>query len=206
MTGIKSIILAGGSGTRLWPLSREMYPKQFLKFGKTSLFQETVFRCLEISDISEIFIVTNEAQKFFVIGQIEEIGHSIPPENVLIEPEARNTLPAIFFGMKEIETKFGNSIVGVFSSDHVLDRDAMKTISLAESLTFLISLLLLVLFRLSPIPDMAILKPLRFVDRAIRFRNLEKSQISKLRKNTLEKAVSGIAECFFSRQGFSLRK
>jgi mannose-1-phosphate guanylyltransferase/mannose-6-phosphate isomerase len=135
MTGIKSIILAGGSGTRLWPLSREMYPKQFLKFGKTSLFQETVFRCLEISDISEILIVTNEAQKFFVIGQIEEIGHSIPPENVLIEPEARNTLPAIFFGMKEIETKFGNSIVGVFSSDHVLDRDAMKTISLAESLT-----------------------------------------------------------------------
>jgi mannose-1-phosphate guanylyltransferase / mannose-6-phosphate isomerase len=134
MTDIKSIILAGGSGTRLWPLSREMYPKQFLKFGDTSLFQETVFRCLEVSDISEIFIVTNEAQKFFVIGQIEEIGFSIPSENVLIEPEGKNTLPAIFFGMKEIEKKFGNSIVGVFSSDHVLDKDAMKTISSAETL------------------------------------------------------------------------
>ncbi|WP_440947227.1 mannose-1-phosphate guanylyltransferase/mannose-6-phosphate isomerase [Methanosarcina sp. T3] len=134
MTGIKSIILAGGSGTRLWPLSREMYPKQFLKFGDTSLFQETVLRCLEVSDISEIFVVTNEIQKFFVIGQIKEIGYSIPPENVLIEPEGKNTLPAIFFGMKEIEQKFGNSVVGVFSSDHVLDRAAMATISSAEKL------------------------------------------------------------------------
>jgi mannose-1-phosphate guanylyltransferase/mannose-6-phosphate isomerase len=61
---IKSIILAGGSGTRLWPLSREMYPKQFLKFGATSLFQETVLRCLEISGISEIFVVTNDARNF----------------------------------------------------------------------------------------------------------------------------------------------
>ena len=111
-----------------------MYPKQFLKFGETSLFQETVLRCLEVSDISEIFVVTNEAQKFFVIGQIKEIGYSIPPENVLIEPEGKNTLPAIFFGMKKIEKKFGNSIVGVFSSDHVLDRSAMATISSAEKL------------------------------------------------------------------------
>lgn len=111
-----------------------MYPKQFLKFGETSLFQETVLRCLEVSDISEIFVVTNEAQKFFVIGQIKEAGYSIPPENILIEPEGKNTLPAIFFGMKEIEKKFGDSIVGVFSSDHVLDRTAMATISSAENL------------------------------------------------------------------------
>ncbi len=111
-----------------------MYPKQFLKFGETSLFQETVLRCLEVSDISEVFVVTNEAQKFFVIGQIKEAGYSIPPENILIEPEGKNTLPAIFFGMKEIEKKFGDSIVGVFSSDHVLDRTAMATISSAENL------------------------------------------------------------------------
>lgn len=111
-----------------------MYPKQFLKFGETSLFQETVLRCLEVSDISEVFVVTNEAQKFFVIGQIKEAGYSIPPENILIEPEGKNTLPAIFFGMKEIEKKFGDSIVGVFSSDHVLDRAAMATIFSAENL------------------------------------------------------------------------
>ena len=134
MKSIKSIILAGGSGTRLWPLSREMYPKQFLKFGERSLFQDTVLRCLEISKIAEIFVVTNETQKFFVMGQIKELGHEIPPENILIEPEGKNTLPAILYGMKEIERKFGKSTVGVFSSDHVLDKAAMQTISSAEEL------------------------------------------------------------------------
>ena len=134
MKSIKSIILAGGSGTRLWPLSREMYPKQFLKFGERSLFQDTVLRCLEISKIEEIFVVTNEAQKFFVMGQIKEIGHEIPSENILIEPEGKNTLPAILYGMKEIEKKFGKSTVGIFSSDHVLDKAAMQTISTAEEL------------------------------------------------------------------------
>lgn len=135
MTGIKSIILAGGSGTRLWPLSREMYPKQFLKFGNRSLFQETVLRCLEVSETSEIFVVTNEAQKFLVTGHITELGFTLPQKNVLVEPEGKNTLPAILYGMKEIEKKFGNSIVGIFSSDHILDKAAMQTISSAESLT-----------------------------------------------------------------------
>ena len=68
------------------------------------------------------------------IGEIKEIGYSIPPENVLIEPEGRNTLPAIFFGIKRLKKNLGNSIVGVFSSDHVLDRAAMSTISSAEKL------------------------------------------------------------------------
>ncbi len=131
---IKSIILAGGSGTRLWPLSREQYPKQFLKFGRTSLFQDTLLRCLKISKPSETFIVTNEAQKFFVNGQMEEIGIDIPRENILVEPEGKNTLPAICFGMREIEKRFGNSTVGVFPSDHILDIKAMDTIAGAGKL------------------------------------------------------------------------
>ncbi len=132
---MKSMILAGGSGTRLWPLSRELYPKQFLKIKGNSLFQDTVSRCLQISDISEIYVVTNEMHKYFVIGQVEELGHEIPDENILLEPEGKNTLPAICYGIKEIEKAHGNSVVGVFSSDHVLDNDAMKTISGAEKLT-----------------------------------------------------------------------
>src|SRR3989304_2380968 len=111
---IKSIILAGGSGTRLWPLSREKYPKQFLKFGKTSLFQDTIMRSLVLSEIKDIFVVTNETQKFFVSGQIEELGQEIPSENILIEPKGKNTLPAICYGMREIEKRYGRSVAGGF--------------------------------------------------------------------------------------------
>ncbi|TFH39328.1 MAG: mannose-1-phosphate guanylyltransferase, partial [ANME-2 cluster archaeon] len=132
---MKSIILAGGSGTRLWPLSREYYPKQFLKIGETSLFQDTVKRCLRITKISEIFIVTNESQKFLVTGQIEELGLSLPGNNLLIEPEGKNTLPAICFGICEIEKTFGISDVGIFSSDHIMDFEAMDTIAAAKDLT-----------------------------------------------------------------------
>jgi mannose-1-phosphate guanylyltransferase/mannose-6-phosphate isomerase len=131
---IKSIILAGGSGTRLWPLSREQYPKQFLKFGKTSLFQDTLERCLVLSNIKEIFVVTNESQKFFVSGQIKECGYDIPVDNILIEPKGKNTLPAICFGMLEIEKRYGSSVAGVFPSDHILDNSAMNIIANAVSL------------------------------------------------------------------------
>ncbi len=131
---MKSIVLAGGSGTRMWPLSREQYPKQFLKFGKTSLFQDTIERCLEISDMDDIYVVTNDSQKFFVSGQIKEMGYSINSDNIFIEPKGRNTLPAIFLGMKKIKTMSGRSTVGIFPSDHKLEKDAMKTIASAESL------------------------------------------------------------------------
>ena len=118
----------------MWPLSREHYPKQFLKFGDTSLFQDTYLRCLKVSDSSEIFVVTNSAQKFFVIGQIQELEFEYPIENVLIEPEGKNTLPAICFGMHIIAERFGRSVVGIFSSDHILESGAMETIQMAEVL------------------------------------------------------------------------
>ncbi|ABE52517.1 mannose-1-phosphate guanylyltransferase/mannose-6-phosphate isomerase [Methanococcoides burtonii] len=118
----------------MWPLSREYYPKQFLKLGKSSLFQDTFLRCLKLSECSDIFVVTNETQKFFVLGQIKELGYDLPVENVLIEPVGKNTLPAIFFGMHEINERFGKSIVGIFSSDHVLDADSMETIADASNL------------------------------------------------------------------------
>ncbi len=106
-----------------------------MKLGKTSLFQDTFQRCLEVSDIKEIFVVTNEFQKFFVIGQINELGYNIPAENILIEPEGKNTLPAICFGMRVIKKRYGRSVVGVFSSDHIMDRAAMKTIAGSQTLT-----------------------------------------------------------------------
>jgi mannose-1-phosphate guanylyltransferase/mannose-6-phosphate isomerase len=75
---MKTIILAGGSGTRLWPLSRERYPKQFIKLqGKEeSLFQETFKRSLLLSNIDDIYVVTNEKYKFLVMGAVEELGYT----------------------------------------------------------------------------------------------------------------------------------
>jgi len=98
------------------------------------LFQDAIKRCLTLSDITEIFVVTNGSQKFFVSGQIKECGYDIPVENILIEPKGKNTLPAICFGMREIEKRYGKSVVGVFPSDHILDKGVMKIIEGAESI------------------------------------------------------------------------
>jgi len=116
---MKSIILAGGSGTRLWPLSRELYPKQFIKLLSESLFQKTLKRAILFSHPEDIFIVTNEKQKFLVLDQIAEMKIKIPKENVIIEPIARNTLPAIYYAVLKI-AESGHSIVSVFPSDHVI--------------------------------------------------------------------------------------
>ncbi|AEH07374.1 mannose-1-phosphate guanylyltransferase/mannose-6-phosphate isomerase [Methanothermococcus okinawensis] len=132
---MKSIILAGGVGSRLWPLSREYYPKQFIKFKsfKKSLFQMTFERCLALSNnnLDDIYIVTNEKHKFLVLGQIEELGYNnFNEDNILIEPIGKNTLPAIYYGVKVIKNKNNNNendnnknIVGVFPSDHLIDKN-----------------------------------------------------------------------------------
>lgn len=121
---MKVIILAGGSGTRLWPLSREHYPKQFIKIqGRTeSLFQETFKRSLLAASLNDIFIVTNQKYKFLVMGEIEELGYSYNEENILIEPESKNTLPAIYAGVNEIVKK-GNDYILVFPSDHMIEKN-----------------------------------------------------------------------------------
>ncbi|EHP85543.1 mannose-1-phosphate guanylyltransferase/mannose-6-phosphate isomerase [Methanotorris formicicus] len=126
---MKSIILAGGIGSRLFPLSREYYPKQFIKFkalGK-SLFQLTFERTLKLSNIKDIFIITNEKHKFLVLGQIEELGYNFNEENILIEPIGKNTLPAIYYGVKVIKEK---DVIAVFPSDHLIkDEDEfIKTV------------------------------------------------------------------------------
>lgn len=94
---MKTVILAGGSGTRLWPLSREEFPKQFISiFNGSSLFQETVKRALMFSRPDEIYVVANEKYRFRVLDQLSEIDVKLPDENILIEPDSKNTLPAIY--------------------------------------------------------------------------------------------------------------
>ncbi|MBO8174729.1 MAG: mannose-1-phosphate guanylyltransferase/mannose-6-phosphate isomerase [Thermococcus sp.] len=119
---MKTLILAGGKGTRLWPLSRELMPKQFIRiFDDTSLFQKTVERALLFSKPKEIFVVTNKEYRFRIFDELRDMGIEIPKENVLLEPIGKNTLPAIYWGLKTIHENFGKSKVAVLPSDHLID-------------------------------------------------------------------------------------
>ncbi len=119
---MKTVILAGGKGTRLWPLSRELMPKQFIKiFDDESLFQKTVRRALLFSKPREIFIVTNREYRFRVLDELRDMGIEIPQENILLEPVGKNTLPAIYWGLRTVHENFGKSKVAVLPSDHLID-------------------------------------------------------------------------------------
>jgi len=136
MSGITSVILAGGVGTRLWPLSRTNYPKQFLQIsGEKSLFQETYTRALKISDACDIYIVTNELHQFLVQNQIREQGTDPANSHILKEPVGRNTLPAITWAVREVIRHNSPKKVVVFPSDHSLDENAIHDITNAISLT-----------------------------------------------------------------------
>lgn len=134
MDKIKSIILAGGSGTRLWPLSRTYYPKQFLKFEDKSLFQMAYLRALKLSEEEDIVIVTNKDYEWHVINQLEELGHHKTKSVILKEPFGKNTLPAIAWGLKVISERDGESVSAIFSSDHIMDDKALDEIKRSAQL------------------------------------------------------------------------
>jgi len=116
---MKTLILAGGSGTRLFPLSREYYPKQFLDlFSGESLFQKTLKRALPFSDPDGIYVITSDRHRFLVRDQIDGAGVDA---NVIVEPSGKNTLPAIYYGLQVIEKDCGASDVSVLPSDHLID-------------------------------------------------------------------------------------
>ena len=132
---VKTIILAGGSGSRLWPLSSKQYPKQFIRLQKsnTSLFQNTYLRALKISQEKDIYIVTNKEHELIVKEEIQKLGSKINEVNLLIEPDAKNTLPAIYAAVHQINTQ-GSDMVVVLPSDHAItdEKTFVKAINEAK--------------------------------------------------------------------------
>jgi len=115
---IHPVILCGGSGTRLWPLSRQSYPKQFARvFGATSPFQETVER-LAASGFAPPVVVTGAEFRFVVAEQFGEIGRAAG--RILIEPAARNTGPAILAAAMFLAKEDPEALLLVCPSDHVI--------------------------------------------------------------------------------------
>lgn len=131
---IISVILAGGVGTRLWPLSRTYYPKQFLTFSDRSLFQKTYARARALSNPEDIYVVTNVLHQFLVRTQIKEIDEQYSQAHILSEPVGRNTLPAITWAVSELQHRTDNPRVIVFSSDHYLDNTVTEEIMEATAL------------------------------------------------------------------------
>ncbi len=129
---MKSIILAGGVGTRLWPLSREYYPKQFIQLDGLSLFQKTYERAVRLSGPDGIYVVTNEIHRYLVRNQADELGYTIDDVHLLVEPEGKNTLPAIGWALQRIRNASRHDTAAVFPSDHVLGDDAIDQIRAAE--------------------------------------------------------------------------
>ena len=116
------VLLAGGFGTRLWPLSRKSYPKQFSHIiGENSLFQEAAKRLIssDLVGFSEQITITNADFRFIVCEQLQEVG--IEPGTIIIEPIARNTAAAILAVSMRQEIKERDSIMLFCPSDHVID-------------------------------------------------------------------------------------
>ena len=123
--------MAGGRGERFWPKSRKNLPKQFLSLtddGKT-MIQLTVERILPLVKIEDIYIATNRDYKQLVKEQLPEI----PEENILCEPAGKNTAPCIGLGAVHIQKKYGNAVMMVLPSDHLIKYNSMFVSTLSDA-------------------------------------------------------------------------
>src|SRR4051812_38005047 len=130
---IHPVILCGGSGTRLWPLSRQSRPKQFLPLaGERSLLQDTIARVASLPQSAAPIVVCNDEHRFMVAEQLRDAG--VRPAAQLLEPAARNTAPAIAAAALHLAGRDPDGIMLVLPSDHVIaDRAAFAEAALAAA-------------------------------------------------------------------------
>ena len=115
-----AVVLAGGSGTRFWPLSRELYPKQLLKvLSDRTLIQQTVLRVRPIVPAERTLVVTGAGHVDGIRIQLDG-ADGVPKENILIEPVARNTAAAIGWAAEAVRRKDPDGIMLVMPADHVI--------------------------------------------------------------------------------------
>ena len=135
---ITPVILCGGSGTRLWPLSRQHYPKQFLKLvGDTTLFQQSVSRAIALQNediqIEEILIVTNENHRFLVLEQLDELKLKTPVR-ILLEPKPKNTAPALTLAALAAQETNPDSVLVATPADHYVKDLNQFTLAMHEAI------------------------------------------------------------------------
>ncbi len=113
------VILSGGSGSRLWPMSREHYPKPLLSLvSDKTLLQETAARLDEIPELGDAVYVCNEEHRFLVAEQVAQLGKT--PSTIILEPQGRNTAPALTLAALYIVSKDPDAMMVVMPADHVM--------------------------------------------------------------------------------------
>ncbi len=119
VNSIIPVILSGGSGTRLWPLSRKQYPKQYLPLvGDNTMLQETILRLAGLDNLTDPIIICNADHRFLVAEQCQQIDIKNPV--ILLEPIGRNTAPAIAAAALQSLKTSDNAVLLVLSADHVI--------------------------------------------------------------------------------------
>lgn len=116
------VILSGGVGSRLWPVSRGMYPKQLLPLADPdkTMLQQTALRVESVCQMDKLIIVSNQDHRFMVAEQLKQIG--LDQAEIILEPEGKNTAPAIALAAFSVIKNYGDDLMLVLPADHVIEK------------------------------------------------------------------------------------